>query len=105
MRLTWSMQTACLAVFLIHAGPAAAQDAVLSGLVSSAQDGPMEGVLVTAKKDGSTIATSVVSDDKGDYSFPAGRLDPGHYTITIRTVGYLSIEPNDELRAVRLPPR
>ena len=50
----------------------------------------MEGVLVSAKKDGSTITTTVVSDDKGHYSFPAGRLEPGHYTLTIRAVGYRS---------------
>ena len=48
----------------------------------------MEGVLVSAKKEGSTITTTVVSNDKGQFSFPAGRLEPGHYTITIRAAGY-----------------
>ncbi len=48
----------------------------------------MEGVVVSAKKDGSTITVSVISDDKGHYSFPANRLDPGHYTLKIRAVGY-----------------
>jgi virginiamycin B lyase len=60
----------------------------LAGQVSSAEEGPMEGVLVSAKKDGSTITTTVVSDDKGHYSFPAGRLEPGHYTLAIRAIGY-----------------
>src|SRR6202161_3137009 len=69
--------------------PAQAQTAAaLSGQVSSAEEGTMEGVLVSAKKDGSTITTTVVSDDKGHYSFPAGRLEPGHYTLAIRGVGY-----------------
>jgi streptogramin lyase len=67
--------------------PAAAQSA-LSGTVSSAEEGNMEGVVVTAKKDGSPINISVVSDDKGHYSFPANRLEPGHYTVTMRAAGY-----------------
>ena len=49
----------------------------------------MEGVLVSAKKEGATITTTVVSNDKGQYSFPAGRLAPGKYTISIRAVGYV----------------
>ena len=36
----------------------------------------MEGVLVRAKKDGSNITVTVVSDQKGEYSFPGGRLGP-----------------------------
>ncbi|MEA2906487.1 MAG: hypothetical protein QOI12_3874, partial [Alphaproteobacteria bacterium] len=58
--------------------------AALNGQVSSAQEGLMEGVLVSARKDGSTIATTVVSNDKGEFSFPAARLEPGRYTISIR---------------------
>lgn len=48
----------------------------------------MEGVLVSAKKDGSTITTTVATDENGHYGFPADRLDPGHYALTIRAVGY-----------------
>ena len=69
--------------------PAQAQTGpALTGQVSSAEEGMMEGVLVSAKKDGSTITVTVVSNDKGQYSFPAGRLEPGHYTLTIRAAGY-----------------
>ena len=53
----------------------------------------MEGVLVSAKKDGSTITTTVVTDEKGDYSFPAGRLTAGKYTITTRAAGYDLVGP------------
>ena len=82
-----------LSIFLALAGvdpsPAGAQGAsALAGQVSSAKEGAMEGVVVTAKKDGSTIAVSVVSDNKGHYSFPAARLEPGHYRLKIRAVGY-----------------
>jgi streptogramin lyase len=75
--------------------PAQAQTAAaLSGQVSSAEEGAMEGVLVTAKKDGSTIAVTVVTNAKGEYRFPAGRLDNGHHAIAIRAAGYNLDGPN-----------
>ena len=48
----------------------------------------MEGVLVSAKKQGSTITVTVVSDAKGEYAFPASRLEPGAYRLTVRASGY-----------------
>jgi len=60
----------------------------LSGQVSSEKEGPMEGVIVGAKKDGSTVTIDVVSDDSGRYSFPSSKLGPGHYSLKIRAVGY-----------------
>ena len=68
-------------------GDAQAQVA-LTGVVSAADEGPMEGVLVSAKKEGSTITTTVVSDQQGAFSFPSARLEPGKYTISIRAIGY-----------------
>jgi len=62
--------------------------ATLSGTVTSAKEGAMEGVIVSARKDGSTITVSVVSNEKGVYQFPNGRLEPGKYGIKIRAVGY-----------------
>src|SRR5260370_14335061 len=77
---------------LVHAGlstSALAQAAAaLTGQVTSAEEGPMEGALVSAKKDGSTITTTVVTDAKGEYRFPADRLDAGHYAIATRAAGY-----------------
>lgn len=67
---------------------APAQNALLSGTVSSAREGLMEGVVVSAKRVGSTITTSVATDDKGRFSFPAGRLEPGPYALSIRAIGY-----------------
>jgi hypothetical protein len=49
----------------------------------------MEGVLVSAKRNGSTIATTVVTNAQGLYSFPSARLDSGQYSISIRAVGYV----------------
>ena len=61
---------------------------VLTGQVTSAEEGVMEGVLVSAKKAGSTITTTVVTDASGRYRFPADRVEPGQYTVTIRAIGY-----------------
>ena len=71
--------------------PARSADApriALMGQVSSEKDGPMEGVLVGAKKDGSAISINVFSDEKGHYGFPSSKLEPGHYSLKIRAVGY-----------------
>jgi virginiamycin B lyase len=59
----------------------------LSGQVASAQ-GALDGILVTAKKAGSTIAYTVPTDDKGRYSFPSAKIEPGDYKLTIRAAGY-----------------
>ena len=60
----------------------------LKGHVISAEEGPMEGVLVTAKKVDSPVNLTVISDRGGSYSFPANRLEPGPYALRIRAVGY-----------------
>ena len=60
----------------------------LTGEVRSTEEGPMGGVTVTATRDTSTISVTVVTDDKGRYRFPADRLVPGTYALTIRAVGY-----------------
>ena len=67
---------------------AAANDAALTGKVTSAAEGAMEGVIVSAQRQGSTVTTTVVSDHDGKYSFPTARLVPGHYFVTIRAEGY-----------------
>jgi streptogramin lyase len=48
----------------------------------------MEGVIVSAKRAGATITVSVVSDAQGQYDFPATKLEPGQYTLSIRAIGY-----------------
>ncbi|MGZ6195264.1 MAG: carboxypeptidase-like regulatory domain-containing protein, partial [Candidatus Binataceae bacterium] len=78
-----------LVLLLVPTDPVAAQTAAaLSGQISSADEGPMEGVLVSAKRAGSTITVTVVSDAQGRYSFPAAKLEPGQYTLRIRAAGY-----------------
>ena len=65
MRMKNVLMSAGLALALLQAGflPAPAQaPAPLSGQVSSAEEGAMEGVLVSARKAGSNITVTVVSD-------------------------------------------
>jgi virginiamycin B lyase len=68
----------------------AAQSAspALTGVVSSQEEGTMEGVLVSAKRTDSNITVTVVSDPTGRYSFPRDRLEAGTYSIRIRAAGY-----------------
>lgn len=82
--------SALTAVLLYPLAPAWAQhDAIaLRGRVTSMQEGRMEGVLVGAKKQGSTMTVIVVSDAEGRYGFPRDRLAPGRYALSIWATGY-----------------
>jgi virginiamycin B lyase len=89
-RLSIFADIACLAVaaWLAGTGQSAAQAGPpLAGKVTAGQEA-LEGVLVSAKKSGSTITVTVVSDKDGRYSFPAARLEPGRYSLRIRATGY-----------------
>src|SRR6266436_2613022 len=78
-----------LTAWLAGTGDLAAQTGspALTGKVTAGQDA-LEGVLVSAKKSGSTVTVTVVSDKDGRYSFPAARLEPGQYSLSIRAAGY-----------------
>ena len=67
----------------------------LTGQVTSAEEGSMEGVLVSAKKSDSTITITVVSDDHGRYRFPAAKLQTGRYALRIRAIGYDLDSPSE----------
>jgi virginiamycin B lyase len=87
----WLATAASLTVALAVSAPTslyAQATAALTGQVSSAEEGAMEGVLVSARKAGASFTVTVVTDAQGHYVFPAGRLEPGHYTLTIRAAGY-----------------
>src|SRR6185436_6021274 len=87
--ITSMMAVAVFALLVAMAGESGANGAVaLTGQVSSQKEGMMEGVVVGAKKDGSTITVNVTSDEKGRFIFPANRLEPGRYTLKIRAAGY-----------------
>ena len=76
--------SSAFAMLLSGAAPAQTQGPALTGLVSSAEENAMEGVLVSAKRAASTITVTVVSDAQGRYRFPSDKLPPGGYTLRIR---------------------
>jgi imidazolonepropionase-like amidohydrolase/streptogramin lyase len=89
----WLAATLCGAALLLPARvpPLAAQAPsswALQGQVTSLEEGPMEGVLVSARRAGSTVTVTVVSDRQGRYRFPESRLEPGDYAVRIRAAGY-----------------
>jgi virginiamycin B lyase len=87
-------RTIALALLVFAALPSGSVHAAgLAGRVSSAREAAMEGVLVTAQRDGATIATTVVSNAQGQYSFPAERLPAGRYQIRVRATGFLLDAP------------
>lgn len=93
MRMRQSFAIVCVTASLLAAGSllattASAQTAALTGKVTSIEDGPLEGVLVSAQQPGSSITISVVTDERGRYSFPAAGLAPGRHALRIRASGY-----------------
>jgi len=74
--------------WLLLSAPAFAQSAALTGRVTSDKEGTMEGVVVSANRAGSTVTVSVPTDNQGRFSFPATRLEPGQYRLSIRAIGY-----------------
>jgi virginiamycin B lyase len=76
-------------LFVTHSPRAQAQaGAALTGSVTSKEEGKMEGVVVSARRDGTTFTVSVVTNDKGAFTFPRTHLEPGAYTLKIRAAGY-----------------
>src|SRR5262245_47795125 len=73
----------------------AAEPVTLTGVVSSAEDGRMEGVLASAWNTAadSKATTTVVTGKEARYRVAASRLDPGQYALRIRAVGYDLVAP------------
>jgi streptogramin lyase len=93
MRSGYLLFTTALAVILCQAGVSVGRadtqgPAAITGQVTSAAEGAMEGVVVTAHEKSSIVSVSVTTDAKGHYSFAEHQLPPGHYDLAIRAAGY-----------------
>ena len=55
------------------------QESSLNGFVKSETSQPLEGILVRARREGSHIAYTVITDTQGQYRFP--QLDAGKYSV------------------------
>ena len=74
---------------------AAYADGLLTGTISSASGEKMGGVTVSAKAQGSTITTSVYTDETGAYYFPP--LPDGKYRVWAQALTYQTSNGNVEL--------
>src|ERR1700733_9715920 len=83
-----TLMLSAVSLFPVHLPAQASSPAALRGVVSSLQEGIMEGVVVSARRESANFTVSVVSDAQGEYSFPRTHLEPGKYALTIRAVGY-----------------
>ena len=62
--------------------------AALQGVVRSDAEGAMEGVVVSARRQGATFTVSVVSDASGRFTFPRSHVTAGKYDVSIRAAGF-----------------
>ncbi len=72
------------AVFAANAVHAA--DQILSGAISAPSGQKLEGVTVSARMEGSSIATSVYTDTAGNYYFPP--MPAGKYRVWAQALGF-----------------
>src|SRR5436190_4209179 len=77
---------ASAAAIVIAPASASAADHILSGSVASAVGEKLSGVTVSAKLEGSTITTSVYTDETGNYYFPP--LAAGKYKVWAQALGF-----------------
>jgi len=78
---------------------AASADQLLTGAIASPTGQKMEGVLVSARKQGSTITTTVYTDTNGEYFFPA--MPDGKYQVWAQTLGFQTARGDVDLTATR----
>ena len=98
MRQTLLVGIAASMIFSLSVGsqtPARAGSA-LTGRVTSAAEGAMEGVLVSAKREGSNMTITVVSNASGAYAFPQDRLAAGRYAVSVRAAGFVLPGPRKD---------
>src|SRR5882724_4321441 len=81
------------------AATTASADQLLTGSIASTAGQKLEGVLVSAKKEGSTITTNVYTDLNGDYFFPA--MADGKYQVWAQTLGFKTAKGAVDLSATR----
>src|SRR5262245_40220732 len=97
---THPLRVVALAACLVSSGVSApAADHLLSGTVASAAGERLGGVTVSAKAHGSTITTSVYSDEQGGYYFPP--LPAGKYTAWAQALAFELAKGEVDLTAAR----
>jgi streptogramin lyase len=78
---------------------ALAADQLLTGVIFSPSGEKLGGVTVSAKQDGTTITTSVYTDESGNYYFPP--LAAGKYSIWAQALGFETTKSSVDLSATK----
>jgi streptogramin lyase len=87
------------AASVLAAVAANASDRMLSGTIVSPSGQKLDGVTVSAKREGSTITTSVYTDASGGYTFPP--LPEGKYRVWAQALGFDRTTAAVDLSAAR----
>jgi streptogramin lyase len=90
---------AFLATATFIPSPVNAADFILTGAIASASGEKMGGVTVSAKADGSTITTSVFTDETGNYYFPP--LPAGKYRVWAQALTFETAKGEVDLSATK----
>src|SRR5262249_16823547 len=88
-----------IAAGLVVATGAQAADHLLSGVISSPTGQKLDGVTVSAKLEGSSITTSVYTDETGSYYFPP--MPGGKYRVWAQVLGFETAKSSVDLTATR----
>jgi streptogramin lyase/mono/diheme cytochrome c family protein len=87
------------AALVITGFSAQAADQLLSGAIASATGEKLGGVTVSARLDGSTITTSVYTDESGAYYFPP--MAAGKYSVWAQALGFETTKSQVDLSAAK----
>ena len=96
MRLSLAVSSLVLALL---GGPVSAADTILSGIVKSSDGAALGGVMVSAKPQGGTITTTVLTDEAGRYYFPP--LATGKYRVWAQALSFAADKGEIDLGATK----
>ena len=94
-----ALATAGLAATALMPISARAADALLSGTITTAAGEKLNGVTVSAKAEGSTITTTVFTDDAGNYYFPP--LATGKYRVWAQALTFATAKGEVDLTTAK----
>jgi streptogramin lyase/mono/diheme cytochrome c family protein len=88
-----------LALAITLSAAASAAEVVLSGAIKNATGEKMSGVTVSAKAAGTSITTTVFTDEAGDYYFPP--MEAGKYQVWAQALSFETAKSEVDLAAAR----
>src|SRR4051812_41273202 len=91
--------SAFVAVVFCGASELKAADIIMNGSVKSSAGQAMGGVMVTAKPEGGTITTTVLTDEAGRYYFPP--LAAGKYRVWAQALSFATAKGAIDLGAAK----